>query len=233
MAEQRDVKVLKGQACASCKYKLIRLAKLCPGTILILRMEVPNAAGSDRRQSAYNSGLLGSSTLSTESTAMGDSRDEYCDTTLLLRDLQCMQIPSVACSPKHGAINLSFSLRSPPSSLSICGAGPSRSFMLQPQVSGSAHVLAAFMSDSLSLRSTGMATFCRISEAFSAAVANESDITVGWTPLSRSSRHLRSSAPQTTVTDVVPSPAATSCTSTDAIAVASLSVPAPESPGCL
>ena len=33
---------------------------------------------------------------------MGDSRDEYCDTTLLLRDLRCMQMPSEPRSPKQG-----------------------------------------------------------------------------------------------------------------------------------
>ena len=54
---------------------------------VILKTDMPNIAGIDREESPYNSGLLGSSTLSTESTAMGDSRDEYCDTTLLLRDL--------------------------------------------------------------------------------------------------------------------------------------------------
>lgn len=39
------------------------------------------------RKAAYNSGRAGSKTLSTQSTAMGDSRLEYCDTTLLLSDL--------------------------------------------------------------------------------------------------------------------------------------------------
>ena len=39
----------------------------------------------------HKSGRSGSSTFSTLSTAMGDSRLEYCDTTLLLRDLQRSQ----------------------------------------------------------------------------------------------------------------------------------------------
>ena len=51
----------------------------------------------------------------------------------------------------------------------------------------------------------------RICTAFSAAAANASEITVGWMPRSSRSRHFFSSAPQITVTDVVPSPATTSC----------------------
>lgn len=39
------------------------------------------------RTAAYNSGLMGSKTFSTLSTAIGESRLEYCDTTLLLSDL--------------------------------------------------------------------------------------------------------------------------------------------------
>ena len=39
----------------------------------------------------HKSGRSGSSTFSTLSTAMGDSRLEYWDTTLLLRDLQGRQ----------------------------------------------------------------------------------------------------------------------------------------------
>ena len=144
----------------------------------------------------------------------------------------CKQISSEIRSPKHGTIHLTLASEA---LLMFCckvRARPLWSCMKQPGASESAHVLAAFMSDSLSLRSTGMATFCRISEAFSAAVANESEITVGWTPLSRSSRHFRSSAPQMTVTDVVPSPAATSCTSKDAAAFYFFCMPVCESSGC-
>ena len=39
-------------------------------------------------QGAHNSGRAGSRTFSTQSTAMGDSRLQYCDTTLLLSDLR-------------------------------------------------------------------------------------------------------------------------------------------------
>ena len=56
-----------------------------------------------------------------------------------------------------------------------------------------------------------MATASRICTAFSAAAANASEMTVGWIPRSSRSRHFFSSAPQITVTDVVPSPATTSC----------------------
>ena len=94
---------------------------------------MPDCAESDRRQSAYNSGLLGSSTLSTESTAMGDSRDEYCDTTLLLRDLQCMQIPSETCSPKHDTIILSFGLRNPPA---VLLQNPCKALMIMHDAAG-------------------------------------------------------------------------------------------------
>lgn len=40
------------------------------------------------RWGAHNSGRAGSRIFSTQSTAMGDSRLEYCDTTLLLSDLR-------------------------------------------------------------------------------------------------------------------------------------------------
>ena len=53
----------------------------------------------------------------------------------------------------------------------------------------------------------------RTSTALSAAVPNASEMTVGWTPRSSSSRLFFSSAPHMTVTDVVPSPATTSCSS--------------------
>lgn len=39
-------------------------------------------------QDTHKSGLLGSRTFSTASTAIGESSCEYCDTTLLLSDLQ-------------------------------------------------------------------------------------------------------------------------------------------------
>lgn len=43
----------------------------------------------EQREAAHCLGCAGSSTLVTQSTAMGDSSEEYCDTTLLLRALQC------------------------------------------------------------------------------------------------------------------------------------------------
>mmetsp|Transcript_10473 Transcript_10473/g.26846 ORF Transcript_10473/g.26846 Transcript_10473/m.26846 type:complete len:214 (-) Transcript_10473:1-642(-) len=102
--------------------------------------------------------LPGFITLRTESTAMGDSSEEYCDTTLLLKD-----------------------------------------------------VVAALIRASLSLRSTSIAMLSRISTPFSAAFWKESEMTVGCTPFSSSSEHFLSSAPQMTTTEVVPSPATTSC----------------------
>ena len=44
--------------------------------------------GSTAVEVAHKSGRAGSRTLRTLSTAIGDSSDEYCDTTLLLSDLQ-------------------------------------------------------------------------------------------------------------------------------------------------
>ena len=57
-------------------------------------------SATSQTMAAYNSGLLGSKTFSTLSTAMGESRSEYCDTTLLLSDLHnkqtCMLLPQGA-----------------------------------------------------------------------------------------------------------------------------------------
>jgi hypothetical protein len=52
----------------------------------------------------------------------------------------------------------------------------------------------------------------RTSHALFAAVLKESEMMVGCTPFSSSSWHFFRRAPQMTVTDVVPSPATTSCT---------------------
>ena len=56
-----------------------------------------------------------------------------------------------------------------------------------------------------------MRFFVVTSSAFAAALAKASDTTVAWIPLSSNSRHFFRNAPQITVTDVVPSPAFTSC----------------------
>ena len=66
-------------------------------------------------------------------------------------------------------------------------------------------------SSSLSLRSTGIARDSTASSATSAARANPSETTVGCMPRSSSLRHAVKRAPQMTVTEVVPSPAAASC----------------------
>mmetsp|Transcript_10928 Transcript_10928/g.32507 ORF Transcript_10928/g.32507 Transcript_10928/m.32507 type:complete len:276 (-) Transcript_10928:111-938(-) len=73
-------------------------------------------------------------------------------------------------------------------------------------------VVAALRSCSRSSRFTGIAIdVSRISHAFSAALLKASETTVGWTPLSSNSCVFFSNAPQMTTTDVVPSPATTSC----------------------
>ena len=70
---------------------------------------------------------------------------------------------------------------------------------------------AALTSSPLSARSTGIASASTAPSATSAARAKPSETTVGCIPRSSSLRHAVSSAPQMTVTDVVPSPAAASC----------------------
>mmetsp|Transcript_7141 Transcript_7141/g.12308 ORF Transcript_7141/g.12308 Transcript_7141/m.12308 type:complete len:228 (+) Transcript_7141:1394-2077(+) len=124
------------------------LSSMVPPVLLITRIS--------RRSSMW--GRAGSMTCVTASTAIGDSRLEYWETTLLLRD-----------------------------------------------------VVAALNRDSRSSRSTGMATDSRIFNDFCAALSKASEITVGCTPRSSSSWHFFSNAPQITTTEVVPSPATTSC----------------------
>mmetsp|Transcript_13083 Transcript_13083/g.52187 ORF Transcript_13083/g.52187 Transcript_13083/m.52187 type:complete len:257 (-) Transcript_13083:119-889(-) len=72
-------------------------------------------------------------------------------------------------------------------------------------------VLAAWMRDSRLESSTGMATSCRISMDFAAAFLKPRATTFGWMPLAKRSLQQPSSAPAVTTTDVVPSPASTSC----------------------
>mmetsp|Transcript_10330 Transcript_10330/g.25326 ORF Transcript_10330/g.25326 Transcript_10330/m.25326 type:complete len:228 (-) Transcript_10330:172-855(-) len=72
-------------------------------------------------------------------------------------------------------------------------------------------VVAALISASRSLMSSGIAMSCRISQALSQALPMASEITVGCTPLPSRLMHLVRNAPQSTVTEVVPSPATMSC----------------------
>ena len=58
---------------------------------------------------------------------------------------------------------------------------------------------------------TGIANVSVNLHASSHANANESEITVGCTPLASNAMHLFSKAPHKTATDVVPSPATMSC----------------------
>mmetsp|Transcript_6297 Transcript_6297/g.19068 ORF Transcript_6297/g.19068 Transcript_6297/m.19068 type:complete len:263 (+) Transcript_6297:1009-1797(+) len=72
-------------------------------------------------------------------------------------------------------------------------------------------VVAALIRASLSWMLIGAAISCKISAAFLHAFPIESEMIVGWTPLLSSSRHFFSREPQITTTEVVPSPAFTSC----------------------
>ena len=55
-------------------------------------------SGCGEGMSAHKSGRWGSSTRRTASTAMGDSSELYCDTTLLLSDLRMRaQAALIAC----------------------------------------------------------------------------------------------------------------------------------------
>ena len=163
--------------------------------------------GDITKSNSYRWGRSGSITFKTASTAIGERRYEYCDTTLLLRDLES-RMKSVIywhllrCKKQKGSWEKTY-------------------------------VVAALISCSLSSRLTGIATPSRIcmqlgklmsscipyfyemdlqsisptSQAFWAALLKESEITVGWTPFSRSSWAFFNKDPQTTTTDVVPSPA--------------------------
>ena len=86
---------------------------------------------------AYNSGRAGSSTFSTLSTAMGDRRLEYCETTLLLNDLQATPC---AASRVHACCQV-------------------KRMLIEASV---AHVVAAWIRAFLSSRSTGVAISCKI-----------------------------------------------------------------------
>lgn len=72
-------------------------------------------------------------------------------------------------------------------------------------------VVALFNSSSLSDKSTGVDICVNISAAFKAAFWNDSDIVVGWIPFSNNRCAAASKLPAITTTDVVPSPASTSC----------------------
>mmetsp|Transcript_46781 Transcript_46781/g.106181 ORF Transcript_46781/g.106181 Transcript_46781/m.106181 type:complete len:261 (-) Transcript_46781:51-833(-) len=72
-------------------------------------------------------------------------------------------------------------------------------------------VCALWMSCSRLVSSTGSATEVRISSAFSAASRKASVMVCGWMPFERRRSAACSSAPAMTTTEVVPSPASTSC----------------------
>mmetsp|Transcript_23828 Transcript_23828/g.34820 ORF Transcript_23828/g.34820 Transcript_23828/m.34820 type:complete len:292 (-) Transcript_23828:52-927(-) len=72
-------------------------------------------------------------------------------------------------------------------------------------------MVAAWIRESRSLRSTGMAMSRRISLALASALTKQSAMMVGCTPFSSSMRTASRKAPAMTTTDVVPSPASMSC----------------------
>mmetsp|Transcript_20586 Transcript_20586/g.55497 ORF Transcript_20586/g.55497 Transcript_20586/m.55497 type:complete len:234 (+) Transcript_20586:1349-2050(+) len=72
-------------------------------------------------------------------------------------------------------------------------------------------VEATLMSWSRSARSTGSDMSCMNSMALSLAITKASEMSVGWMPFSRSFCAASRRAPQSTVTEVVPSPASVSC----------------------
>lgn len=72
-------------------------------------------------------------------------------------------------------------------------------------------VTAAWRRESLSLRETGVDMAVKISTDLAAALWKDSDIIVGWIPLFNNLSAAPNNAPQMTTTEVVPSPASTSC----------------------
>lgn len=123
-------------------------------------------------------GRAGSMTFSTESTAMGERRDEYWDTTLLLRDLQTEGQQCIRCRRTHDVCmaNVCMHTHSPPQAActhmhrpqthtrlcTLHAALPAHMQAPCPLGLMATHVVAARRSCSLSSRLTGIAMDSRI-----------------------------------------------------------------------
>ena len=110
------------------------------------------------RTAAYNSGLMGSKTFSTLSTAIGESRLEYCDTTLLLSDLEIGKLLYISSASKQciqlwGGYFESLATKDV-STLTTYSKAETRRCVV-------AHVVAALIRASRSSKSTGDDISCR------------------------------------------------------------------------
>lgn len=114
---------------------------------------------------AHNSGLLGSKTLSTLSTAIGESRFEYWDTTLLLSELQRKQTVTT-CSQSKCYTNGGSFARAPLTYQALSRhiveyAHIAHTASSRREAAEESYVVAALIKASLSSKSTGEDISCK------------------------------------------------------------------------